>query len=72
MDSAFILANITAMRRESVLSFLPPSYKAAAKMTLCQSPLELEFLFDSARVQEAVQVVNKVISGLFQQAGAGL
>ena len=67
-DSPLALANIRAMRRESMLSHLPPAYKTPSKVTLRQSSVLSSFLFDEDKVKDAMQLAAKSASITFQQA----
>ena len=69
-DSAFALANVKAMRREVILSRLPPMFKSAIKVDLRKSSIDSAFLFDEARVQTDLQIAEKDASISFQQAAA--
>lgn len=69
-DSAFALTNVKAMRREAILSHLPPVFKSATKVDLRKSAIDSAFLFDEDRVKEALQVADKAASISFQQAAA--
>ena len=69
-DSAFALANIKAMRRESILSHLPPAYKIPSKVDLRKSSIDSGLLFDEDKVKEAVKMADKNASISFQQAAA--
>ena len=67
-DSAFVLANVKAMRRESVLACLPSSYKTTSKVNLRKSSLDSALLFDDHKVQEAMKLADQAASISFQQA----
>ncbi|MPC22298.1 hypothetical protein E2C01_015309 [Portunus trituberculatus] len=67
-DLAFALSNVKAMRREAILSHLPPVFKTATKVDLRKSAIDLAFLFD--KVKEALRVADKAASFSFQQAAA--
>ena len=69
-DSAVTLANIKALRRESYLQFLPPTFKTSTKMDLRKSSLDSGFLFDQDRVKEALDKAERNASITFQQAAA--
>ena len=69
-DSAFALANVRAMRREAVLSHLPPTYKTASKVDLRQSTIDSSLLFEESKVKEALSMADKAASISFQQAAA--
>ena len=64
-DSAFALANVRAMRREAILSRLPPASKAASKVPLRQSSIHSASLFDEDKVKDAMQLADKSASFLF-------
>ena len=69
-DSAFALANVKAMRRESILSHLPPAYKTPSKVDLRKSSIDSSLLFDEDKVKEALKMADKTASISFQQAAA--
>ncbi|KAK3888193.1 hypothetical protein Pcinc_007724 [Petrolisthes cinctipes] len=69
-DSAFALTNVKAMRREAILSHLPPVFKSATKVDQRKSAIDSAILFDEDRVKEALWVADKAATISFQQAAA--
>ncbi|KAK3864567.1 hypothetical protein Pcinc_029750 [Petrolisthes cinctipes] len=69
-DLAFALTNVKAMRREAILSHLPPVFKSATKVDLMKSAIDSAVLFDEDRVKETLRVADKTASISFQQAAA--